>query len=206
MRELGLKSTVRVVKYHSYKGVVGKIAANLVEQDFTSDRPLAKLTTDISQVKIGEKKCFISPILDMFNGEILACDISRRPDLDQVRRMLDKLFCKEKNNMEGAILHSDQGWQYQNKFFVNTLKKHGIKQSMSRKGNCLDNAIMESFFGAMKTELLYLENYKSIDQFEHDLKEYIHYYNHDRIKTRLKMSPVDYRMNYQNLINNPSNL
>ena len=110
-------------------------------------------------------------------------------------RTADGLFDMEKTTSEKNV--ADVG---------KALEKHQMRQSMSRKGNCLDNAMMESFFGAMKSELLYLENYKSIDQFEHDLKEYIHYYNHDRIKTRLKMSPVDYRMNYQNLINNPSNL
>ena len=163
MKEMGLKAVIRVVKYHSYKGTVGKIASNLVDRDFKTDRPLKKLATDVSQVKIGGER------------------------------------------IEGAILHSDQGWQYQNSVFVQALEKHGIKQSMSRKGNCLDNAMMESFFGSMKSELLYLENFESIDQFERALKEYIRYYNHDRIKTRLKMSPVAYRINYENQVNNLSN-
>jgi len=205
MKELDLKAVVRVVKYHSYKGTVGKIAPNLLERDFKADQPLRKLTTDISQAKIGDTKCYISPVIDMFNGEVLACDISRRPDLAQIRRMLNRLFRINEKQMEGAILHSDQGWQYQNSVFVQSLEQHGIKQSMSRKGNCLDNAMMESFFGSMKSELLYLENYESMDRFEKDLKDYIHYYNHDRIKTRLKMSPIDYRKNYLKQINNPSN-
>lgn len=193
MKEMGLKAVIRVVRYHSYKGDVGKIAPDILKRDFRADRPLKKLTTDVSQAKIGNIKCYISPVMDMFNGEILACDISRRPDLAQIRRMLNKLFRIGKNRLDGAILHSDQGWQYQNKVFVQALEKLGIKQSMSRKGNCLDNAMMESFFGSMKSELLYLNDYESMEQFETDLKQYIHYYNHDRIKNRLKMSPVDYR-------------
>ena len=193
MKEMGLKAVIRVVRYHSYKGEVGKIAPDILKRDFRADRPLKKLTTDVSQAKIGNIKCYISPVMDMFNGEILACDISRRPDLAQIRRMLNKLFRIGKNRLDGAILHSDQGWQYQNKVFVQALEKLGIKQSMSRKGNCLDNAMMESFFGSMKSELLYLNDYESMEQFETDLKQYIHYYNYDRIKNRLKMSPVDYR-------------
>ncbi len=193
MKEMGLKAVIRVVRYHSYKGDVGKIAPDILKRDFRADRPLKKLTTDVSQAKIGNIKCYISPVMDMFNGEILACDISRRPDLAQIRRMLNKLFRIGKNRLDGAILHSDQGWQYQNKVFVQALERLGIKQSMSRKGNCLDNAMMESFFGSMKSELLYLNDYESMEQFETDLKQYIHYYNHDRIKNRLKMSSVDYR-------------
>ncbi|MBQ6958788.1 MAG: IS3 family transposase [Bacteroidales bacterium] len=193
MKEMGLKAVIRVVRYHSYKGDVGKIAPDILKRDFRADRPLKKLTTDVSQAKIGNIKCYISPVMDMFNGEILACDISRRSDLAQIRRMLNKLFRIGKNRLDGAILHSDQGWQYQNKVFVQALERLGIKQSMSRKGNCLDNAMMESFFGSMKSELLYLNDYESMEQFETDLKQYIHYYNHDRIKNRLKMSPVDYR-------------
>ena len=193
MKEMGLKAVIRVVRYHSYKGDVGKIAPDILKRDFRADRPLKKLTTDVSQAKIGNIKCYISPVMDMFNGEILACDISRRPDLAQIRRMLNKLFRIGKNRLDGAILHSDQGWQYQNKVFVQALERLGIKQSMSRKGNCLDNAMMESFFGSMKSELLYLNDYESMEQFETDLKQYIHYYNYDRIKNRLKMSPVDYR-------------
>ncbi|MBR5677201.1 MAG: IS3 family transposase [Paludibacteraceae bacterium] len=206
MRDLGLKSTVRVVKYHSYKGEVGKVAPNLLERDFKADQPMKKLTTDISQVKIGTVKCFVSPVLDMYNGEIVAYDVSRRADLAQIRRMLKRLFRVGTTSIEGAILHSDQGWQYQNSVFVQALETHGIKQSMSKKGNCLDNAMMESFFGSMKSELLYLDKFDSMEQFELALKEYIHYYNHDRIKTRLKMSPVEYRLSHQPLNINPSNL
>lgn len=196
MQELGLKSTVRIVKYRSYKGTVGKVAPNVLNRNFIANKPLEKLTTDISQVKIGSDKCYISPVIDMFNGEVLACDISQRPDLKQIDRMLKALF--KGRDLTGAIFHSDQGWQYQHSFFVNTLKNKGVTQSMSRKGNCYDNALMESFFGSMKSELLYLSSFKTIDEFEKELKKYITYYNRQRIKTRLKMSPVQFREQYQN--------
>lgn len=200
MGELGLKATIRVTKYRSYKGPVGKIAPNVIERDFVADRPLEKLTTDISQVKIGDTKCYISPVIDMFNGEVLAMDISRRPDLSQIERMLEELFKNRDFQTSRTILHSDQGWQYQHFSFVDALQKKGILQSMSRKGNCYDNALMESFFGTMKSELLYLESFSSIDEFEIELKKYVNYYNYDRIKTRLKMSPVNYRK--QSLVSN----
>ena len=206
MRELGLKATIRVTKYRSYKGQVGKVAPNLIERNFVAERPLEKLTTDISQVKIGDVKCYISPVIDMFNGEVLAIDISRRPDLCQIERMLKDLFKNREFQTFGTILHSDQGWQYQHFSFIDALQKKGIIQSMSRKGNCYDNALMESFFGTIKSELLYLDNFSSMDQFEIELKKYVKYYNCDRIKTRLKMSPVNYRKQYQDSITNPSNL
>ena len=205
MKELGLKAVVRVVKYRSYKGGIGKVAPNLLERDFKADRPMRKLATDVTQVKIGDRKGYISPVLDMYNGEILTCDVSDHPDLAQTERMLKSLFRVGGDGLEGAILHSDQGWQYQHQNFQNALSEHHIVQSMSRKGNCLDNAMMESFFGSMKSELLYLENFTSMDQFKSALKEYIRYYNNDRIKLRLKMSPVEYRMKHQSLIINPSN-
>lgn len=197
MRELGLKASIRVVKYRSYKGVVGKVAANLLERNFKAEEPLKKLATDVSQVTIRGRKSYISPVMDMFNGEILTFDISDRPDLAQMERMLKKLFKVGGDRLAGAVLHSDQGWQYQHIFFQNALKKYDITQSMSRKGNCLDNAMMESFFGSMKSELLYLEKFTSMKQFESALKEYIKYYNENRIKLRLGMSPVQYRLKHQ---------
>ena len=114
-----------------------------------------------------------------------------------VMTMLNKAFRKVKNT-EGMIMHSDQGWHYQHMRYQQTLKNHGVIQSMSRKGNCLDNSMMENFFGLMKTELLYLHEWSSVDEFEKELRSYIHYYNNDRIKLRLKgKSPVQYRTLYQ---------
>jgi transposase InsO family protein len=204
MKQMGVSSKVRMKKYHSYKGEVGKIAPNLLERDFHAEKPNQKWVTDVTEFSLFGEKLYLSPILDLCSGDLVSYTISGRPTLSMVTSMLDKAFAIIPDGTE-LILHSDQGWQYQNSVFVQSLEQHGIKQSMSRKGNCLDNAMMESFFGSMKSELLYLENYESMDRFEKDLKDYIHYYNHDRIKTRLKMSPVDYRKNYLKQINNPSN-
>lgn len=107
--------------------------------------------------------------------------------------MIDKAF-KCLNNRETPILHSDQGWHYQMKRYQQSLKEHGVVQSMSRKGNCLDNAAIENFFGLLKSELLYLEEFESMEHFKIELDNYIHYYNHKRIKAKLNgMSPVQYR-------------
>ena len=193
MREMGLKARRRKQHYHSYKGEVGKVAPNILRRDFVALQPNQKWTTDVTQVNIHDRKIYLSPILDMFNGEIVSYTISHSPDLKMVIGMLRKAFRKVKDT-KGMIMHSDQGWQYQHTTYQQMLRSHGVIQSMSRKGNCLDNSIMENFFGLMKTELLYLRDWSSIDEFEKELRDYIDYYNNDRIKLRLNgKSPVQYR-------------
>ena len=130
----------------------------------------------------------------MYNGEIVSYTISSSPVLNQVMEMLDKAFSKIPDDTN-LIFHSDQGWQYQHKMYQKRLKEKGIRQSMSRKGNCLDNAIMENFFGLLKSELLYLREFNSMEEFKNELIKYIDYYNNKRIKSKLKgLSPVQYRI------------
>ncbi len=193
MDELGLKSKIRRVRYRSYKGEVGKIAPNIIGRDFTAEAPNRKWATDVTQINIGSVKLYLSPILDMFNGEIISYNISRSPNLELIYEMLDKAFVRF-DCLDGLILHSDQGWQYQHYGYRKRLKEHHIVQSMSRKGNCLDNAMAENFFGIMKSELLYAENFESPEAFIKALDDYIEYYNNKRIKVRLNgKSPVQYR-------------
>lgn len=193
MISMSLKCQIRKVRYHSYKGEVGKIAPNVINRDFTATAPNQKWATDVTQINIGNTKLYLSPLLDMFNGEIISYNISKTPNLEQVYDMLDKAFAKF-DNLEGLIIHSDQGWQYQHYGYRKRLEDHHIVQSMSRKGNCLDNAMAENFFGIMKSELLYVEKFDSPDAFIKSLEEYIEYYNNKRIKSRLKgKSPVKYR-------------
>ena len=193
MVSMSLKAKRRNQRYRSYKGDVGKIAPNVINRNFCADAPNQKWTTDVTQVKIKERKLFLSPILDMFNGEIISYVISSVPNMKMVLTMLKKALNK-KNDLSGLILHSDQGWQYQQQRYQDVLKERGIIQSMSRKGNCLDNSMMENFFGLMKSELLYLQHWDTIDDFEAALDEYIKYYNNDRIKLRLDgKSPAQYR-------------
>lgn len=197
MCQMSLKAKRRKLHYHSYKGDIGKIAPNILERDFAASKPNQKWTTDVTQVNIHDRKLYLSPILDMYNGEIISYTISSSPDLKMVLSMLNKAF-KKVRDTEGMIMHSDQGWHYQHMRYQQALKDHGIIQSMSRKGNCLDNSMMENFFGLMKTELLYSHDWSSIEEFEKELRSYIHYYNYDRIKLRLKgKSPVQYRTLYQ---------
>ena len=194
MKLLGLASMVRIKKYKSYKGEVGKIAPNILNRDFSAVKPYTKWVTDITEFSLFGQKLYLSPILDLYNGEIISYNISERPTFQQVTDMLDKAFNKIPDN-SGLILHSDQGWQYQMKQYHHRLQKKGIVQSMSRKGNCLDNSVMENFFGLLKSELLYLQKFDNIEHFISDLHNYIFYYNHHRIKLNLKgMTPVQYRL------------
>jgi transposase InsO family protein len=196
MKLLGLKSVIRVKKYKSYKGEHGKIAPNILERNFKATAPNQKWATDVTEFNVSGKKLYLSPIIDLFNQEIISYELTERPVFNQVVMMLKKAF-KKIPNSTNLTLHSDQGWQYQMKHYQYLLKQKGIIQSMSRKGNCLDNAIIENFFGILKSELFYLKKYKSIEQLKKEINEYIHYYNNDRIKSNLnKMSPIKYRTHY----------
>ena len=197
MKQLKLKCQVRIKKYRSYKGEIGKVAPNLINRDFHAIAPNQKWTTDITEFSLFGKKLYLSPVLDMYNSEIISYSISDKPYLGQVIDMLDKAFAKIPDGT-GLIFHSDQGWQYQHKQYQRRLKEKGIVQSMSQKGNCLDNAIMENFFGLLKSELLYLREFKDINEFRDELEKYIYYYNNHRIKGKLKgLSPVQYRVQTQ---------
>ena len=194
MSKLGLKCLVRMKKYRSYKGKVGKTAPNLLNREFKATKPNEKWVTDVTEFHLYGEKLYLSPILDLFNGEIIAYQIESRPTYSLVHKMLDQALVQLEPD-DSPILHSDQGWHYQMKSYSHTLKTHGILQSMSRKGNCLDNAVIENFFGLLKSELLYLQEFNSMEHFKQELEDYIHYYNHRRIKLKLKgMSPVNYRV------------
>ena len=197
MVEMGLRGKRKKTRYRSYKGEIGKIAPNVIERNFVATAPNQKWTTDVTEVKIKDRKIYLSPILDMFNGEIISYSISYSPNQHMVMKMLDKAF-KKTPIPPGLVLHSDQGVHYQHQRYQKALKDKNIVQSMSRKGNCLDNAMMENFFGLMKSELLYLQEWDSVEQFKKELIRYIHYYNNDRIKLRLNgKSPVQYRALFQ---------
>ena len=193
MGQMLLKAKRKRRHYRSYKGDLGRVAPNVLNREFNAPAPNRKWATDVTQVRIKDRWVYLSPILDMFNGEIVSYSISDSPTLQMVMAMLDKAF-KKRDIHGNLILHSDQGWHYQHKAYQKALEDRGITQSMSRKGNCLDNAMMENFFGLMKNELLYLQDWNSVDQFKKALRTYIRYYNNDRIKLRLNgKSPVQYR-------------
>ncbi len=173
MKQLGLVCRVRAKKYRSYKGEVGKIAPNLLQRDFYAEKPNQKWVTDVTEFNLFGQKLYLSALLDLHSSYLISYNLP---------------------NGTGLILHSDQGWQYQNKYYRQILKQKGIRQSMSRKGNCLDNAVMENFFGLLKSELLYLQKFQSMEHFKQELVEYLDYYNNHRIKAKLKgLPPAIYR-------------
>ena len=188
MKEMGVICRVRMKKYRSYKGEVGKVAPNLLGRDFHADKPNQKWVTDVTEFHLFGEKLYLSPILDLHSRDIVSYVISERPVLSMVTTMLEKAFVKL-SGKETLLLHSDQGWQYQHKHYQRMLQANGIQQSMSNKGNCLDNAVMENFFGLLKSELLYLQEFESIDHFKSELVEYLDYYNNRRIKAKLKGLP-----------------
>ena len=196
MGEMKLKSLIRVKKYRSYRGNLGKIAPNILNREFKADRPSQKWATDVTEFKVKGNKLYLSPIIDLFNQEIISYEVTDRPVFKGVMDMLKKSLPQAKGS-EQLVLHSDQGWQYQMQKYQQLLRENGIKQSMSRKGNCLDNAVIENFFGTLKSELFYMKEYESIQQLKNDIKDYISYYNKKRIKLNLNgMSPTEYRAHY----------
>ena len=209
MRRLNIHGITPRGKYKSYKGDQNGTCKNLLLnknvdevkhkttyiRDFSTTKCNQKRTTDVSEFHIAAGKLYLSPILDMHNREIISFNISSSPNFSQVTDMLKRAFIKYKN-LKGLIFHSDQGRQYQMKFYHNELEKRGIKQSMSRKGNCLDNSPMENFFGIMKNEMFYGHEYefKTLDELKIAMVNYIEYYNKERITEKTKgLSPLSYR-------------
>jgi transposase InsO family protein len=195
MHDAGLFGKRPKEKYHSYKGKVGRVAENIIDRDFAATKPFQKWTTVESQINITWGKSYLSPILDMATNEIISYDLSLSPNMEQVKRMLDAAF-KKYPKVSGLVFHSDQGWQYQHTFYQKCLAEHGIIQSMSRKGNCYDNCIMETFFGRMKNEMYYgyEKEFDSYEVFKEAVEEYIDYYNNKRIQAKTKwMPPAKYR-------------
>ena len=199
MRQEGLlcsKFKTRSRKYSSYKGQVGKVAPNIVNRNFKAKKPNQLWLTDVTEFRIKghEQRLYLSPILDVYNSEIISYTLSNHPTIKLTNKMLNKAINKFKDTKE-LIIHSDQGFHYQHSSWSNKLKKLNIKQSMSRKGNCLDNSPMENLFGILKQEMYYGVEFKSYKHLRKEIDKYIKWYNEDRIKAKLNgMSPVDYRL------------
>ena len=198
MKVLNLQAKMRQKrKYSSHKGDVGKKAENLIQRQFEGSKTMEKCYTDVTEFAIpnSTQKLYLSPVLDGFNSEIIAFNLSCSPNLEQVKTMLEQSFTEK--HYENTILHSDQGWQYQHDAYHRFLESKGIQASMSRKGNSPDNGMMESFFGILKSEKFYgyEKSFQSLKQLEQAIVDYIDYYNNKRIKVKLKgLSPVQYRL------------
>ena len=199
--KLQVKSYSR--KYSSYKGQVGEISDNKIKRNFKVEKPYTQITTDTTEFKYFEKdksgnyqikKLYLNPYLDMYNSEILSYEISKHPTIEPILKALDKAIKVTNKSKEKRIFHSDQGWAYQVKQYTSKLEANGITQSMSRKGNCLDNSPMENFFGILKQEIYYGHKFYSYEHLKQTIEDFIKYYNEERIKEKLGyLSPVEYR-------------
>jgi putative transposase len=193
MREEHLTCLLRPKKYRSYRGEVGRVAPNRLNRHFKAVQPNTKWATDITEFKVQGQKLYLSPVLDLYNGEIVSYSLSKTPDFQLVMDMLRQAFQKIPD-LGPLMLHSDQGWHYQMAAYRKMLKEKGILQSMSRKGNCYDNCVIETFFGILKTELFHNQSFTSVEHFQKELESYIDYYNNKRIRVKLKgLSPVKFR-------------
>ena len=209
MSKMGLYARTPKAKYKSYKGDMNGTVKNLLldkvidevnhktyyERNFKTERCNEIWSTDVSEFHIAAGKLYLSPILDLHNREIVSYNISASPNYEQIKDMLAKAFNKYKD-LKGLILTSDQGWQYQMQDYHKALEEKGIIQSMSRKGNCLDNSPMENFFGKMKNEMFYGYEYtfNTLEELKKEMENYISYYNNQRITKKLKgLTPVEYR-------------
>ena len=193
MGKLGLKSLVRLKKYKSYKGGMGAVVPNHLARQFEAADVNEKWVTDVTEFKVPGGKVFLSPVMDLCNGQIIAHTMDTRPSLGMVTSMLKNALAGLPQNAT-PMVHSDQGWQYRMPLYQKLLEQRGLPQSMSRKGNCHDNACIESFFAVLKSEYFHLNSFTSANELMKGLTEYIRYYNDERIKMKLNgLSPVAYR-------------
>ncbi|ABJ72227.1 Transposase [Lactococcus cremoris subsp. cremoris SK11] len=206
MKKLGLRVTSywhKSRKYNSYKGKVGTVAKNKLHRRFRTSIPHQKITTDTTEFKYYEdgiqKKCYLNPYIDLFNSEVISYHISKQPSYQSIDIALNQALAVTSDCPYRRTFHSDQGWGYQMRDYVSKLKSHRIFQSMSRKGNCHDNSVMENFFGLLKQEIYYGHIFSSFEELEQVIVIWIRYYNTKRIKQKLNwMSPIQFRLNYQN--------
>ena len=194
MREEGLLCrTRRRRKYRSYMGQVGKSSPNLLARDFEAEDPMTKLVTDVTEFKVGGTKLYLSPVVDLYNDEVVAYSISRSPNMKMVLEMLAGLEGRL-DGEDAPLLHSDMGWQYQHEKWTRRLKKAEITQSMSRKGNCLDNGATEQVFGHIKDEFFRGRSWPDFESFKADLDAYVIHWNTRRRQVKLKgLTPEEFR-------------
>lgn len=191
MKKLGIRSVIR--KKRRYFGKqISVVHPNRLERQFHAEVPMRKLVTDITYIRVGERFVYLSAIQDLYNNEVVAWHLSERNDLSLVSKTVDML--SENTDLTGVLLHSDQGFQYTSKPFNRKLAKLGIIGSHSRRGNCFDNACIESFFSHLKTEKIYLTKPQTILELQQVIQDYISFYNHERFQKKLNnRSPVEYR-------------
>jgi len=192
MRALGIQAVIRKKRPYYLRREVNVYSDNHLNRDFHASKPNEKWVTDITYLTFNGQRLYLSVIKDLYNNEIVSYHISRRNDLKLVIETLKK--AKKKRNLKGVLLHSDQGHQYTSRHYSFLLAKYQMKSSMSRRGNCWDNACMENFFSHLKVECFYLETFKSSEAVKQSIKRYINFYNHQRFQKKLNnLSPYEYR-------------
>lgn len=187
----------RKTRYSSYKGKVGTVANNLIDRNFSADRPYEKVCTDVTEFRVGECKLYLSAAIDLYSRKIVGYSVGKSPTVNFVLSSI-RCFIDNEHKM---IIYNDQGFQYQNKLYQNLLLKNNCEISMSRKGNCLDNSPIENFFSILKNEMYHFNNFKNIEELTEEINKYIKYYNEERISLKIKgMTPSKYLESFQ-LIN-----
>jgi putative transposase len=194
MRALGLACRVRRKRrYSSWRGEVGQIAPNTLDRDFTASGPNQKWVTDVTEFRVGSRKVYLSPVIDLFDRSVVAHSSALSPSLELTNGSLEKALATRSPD-QTPLVHSDQGFQYQHPSWRRLLRSANATQSMSRKATCLDNAVAENFFGHLKEELFHHNSFASTDELTTAIDEYIHWWNTERISTKLKgLSPAQYR-------------
>ena len=195
MQKMGLRAVIRAKKRSRHvPGMSDAQVPNVLKRDFCATAPNQKWATDVTEFNVNGCKLYLSACMDLYNGEIVAHQMARRPVYELVANTLQVALSRTECTA-GLIVHSDQGWHYKMQPYRAMLAQLGVTQSMSRKGNCFDNAVIESFFGTLKAEYFHLASPNSVDELEAGVHDYVRYYNHERIKLRLKgLSPVEYRL------------
>lgn len=196
MKLLQLKAVIRRRRpYTQYSSYGNERLPNVLNRQFKTDQPDRKWVTDVTYLTVNGQRMYLSVILDLFNNEVVSYQLSHHAGLELVIKTVEQAV--EKRNVRGVLLHSDQGGQYTSAQYIQLLRTYGIVQSMSRKGDCLDNAPMESFFGHLKSEFLYDRKFSNKQQFCEELCQYIHFYNNERFQAKLnEMAPAEYRSHF----------
>lgn len=194
MSQMGLKSKARLRrKYNSYQGVVSAIAENVLDRDFAPDAPNTVWVSDVTEFRVAGRKVYLSPIMDLFDRSILAYELSLSPNTVFTAKSLSDAICRY-FPAAGLVVHTDQGFQYQHSSWKKLIDSVGGVQSMSRKGNCYDNAVMENFFGHLKSEMYHGETFAGVEDFCRAVDDYIFWYNNVRVQERIKgLAPMCYR-------------
>lgn len=194
MRAMGLRAKVRQRRpYVSYAGTISHIADNTLDRKFTPDKPNTVFASDVTEFRVAGRKVYLSPVMDLFDRSIVAHTVATSPSTALTADSLTKTI-KTCAPEPGWMMHTDQGFQYQHSSWRNLIHDNGGVQSMSRKANCYDNAVMENFFGHLKTEMYHGEAFDTVAEFNQAIDDYIQWYNTERIQQRLKgLTPMQYR-------------